>query len=371
MTDTSLRDALKAAMNPEPEVGTPEPVAAPEPVAEAAPAVKDAPKEDTPEPEPKTGAERDEQGRFKAAGKTGEPQAEPEPKAATEPEAPQPEEPIRVPPSLPAALKAEFKNLDPKWRDFLVKRDEDVNAFRQAQETKAARLNRLDEILAPHKEAWALQGLDDHQALTKLVAAEKVLRENPTQGLLYLAQSYGVDLRQLVQPTGQQPGQPQPYGAQQAPDNPLLNPALQPVLAEIETLKSALAKQEEAASQASTAAAVAQINEFASNPANMYFDNVKDDVAARLESGRAKTLAEAYEQAIWAHHEIRPLLIKEQTAAIEAKAREEAARAKAAAAKAASVSVVGAPTPGAAPVNVGPQPSLREELAAQMKAARA
>lgn len=364
MTDMSLRDQLKAAMSGSEEVPPPADLTPPEPVAEAAPPVKD------PEPtnqEPKDGArERDEQGKFKAAAdKPAEPVSEPVTAVEANPQPETPAEPIRVPPSLPAALKAKFAELSPEWREAFHKRDEDVNAAKAQWDTKAARLNRYDEILAPHKDAWAVQGLEDHQAVARLVAAEKVLRETPAQGILYLAQSYGVDLRSLV---GQQ-GQAQPQAQAATAD-----PRYDELQSTVRTLQEALDQQKQSASQAQQAQALATINQFASDPANLYFENVKDDVALLLESGRAQTLKDAYEMAIWANPETRPLLMaqqaQEQQAAAQAKAKEDAAKAKAAQAKASSGSVTGAPTPGAAPP-VAPRGSLREELEAAMAAARA
>lgn len=362
MTDMSLRDQLKAAMTSAEEVRAPAEIAAPEPQA-AAPEPQDIEIKD----EPKDGAQdRDEKGKFKAAEKPAEDVSEPAKAAEPNPEPETPAEPIRVPPSLPAALKAKFAELPQEWRDAFHKRDEDVNTAKAQWEAKAARLNRYDEILAPHKDAWAVQGLDDHQAIARLVAAEKVLRETPAQGILYLAQSYGVDLRSLV-------GQPGNLAQPQA-QAPVADPVISELQSTVQTLKEALDKQSQSASQASLAQAQAQITQFASDPANLYFENVKDDVALLLESGRAQTLKDAYEMAIWANPETRPLLMaqqaQQQQVAQQAKAKQEADKAKAQQAKASSGSVTGAPTPGAAPATA-PRGSLREELQAAMVAARA
>lgn len=368
MSEMSLRDTLTAAMKGSEEIAPPAEIIVPEPIVEAAPPVKDEPKPEDNKPAADGARERDDQGKFKAAGdKTpAAPISEPAVVAEANPQPETPVEPIRVPPSLPAALKAKFAELSPEWREAFHKRDEDVNSAKAQWDVKAARLNRYDEILAPHKDAWAVQGLDDHQAVARLVAAEKVLRETPAQGILYLAQSYGVDLRQLV---GQPGAQAQPQ-AQAATADPRLND----LLSTVQTLQERLDQQSQSASQASLAQAQATITSFANDPANLYFENVKDDVALLLESGRASTLKDAYEMAIWASPEVRPLLISaqnaEQQAATQAKAKEEAAKAKAAQAKASSGSVTGAPTPGAAPP-VAPKGSLREELQAAMATARA
>lgn len=368
MTEMSLRDTLIAASKGSEEIAPPADIAAPEPIAEAAPFVKDEPPIEDKKPATDGARERDDLGKFKAAGDAppAAPISEPAVVAEANPQPETPAEPIRVPPSLPAALKAKFAELSPEWREAFHKRDEDVNTAKAQWDTKAARLNRYDEILAPHKDAWAVQGLDDHQAISRLVAAEKVLRETPAQGILYLAQSYGVDLRQLV---GQPGAQAQPQ-AQAATADPRLND----LLTTVQTLQERLDQQSQSASQASLAQAQATITSFANDPANLYFENVKDDVALLLESGRASTLKDAYDMAIWASPEVRPLLISAQSAehqaAAQAKAKDEAAKAKAAQAKASSGSVTGAPTPGAAPP-AAPKGSLREELEAAWATARA
>lgn len=363
MTEMSLRDTLIAASKGAEEVAPPVDLApaAPEPIVAE-------PVDTTNKDEPQPGArERDEQGKFKAAGDPppAAPISEPAVVAEANPQPETPVEPIRVPPSLPAALKAKFAELSPEWREAFHKRDEDVNSAKAQWDAKAARLNRYDEILAPHKDAWAVQGLDDHQAVARLVAAEKVLRETPAQGILYLAQSYGVDLRQLVG---------QGVTAQPQAQAPVADPLLNDLQTRVQTLQEALDQQKQSASQAQQAQALATIAEFANDPAHLYFENVKDTVAILLETGQAKGLKDAYEKAIWASDEIRPLLIQaqqaEQQAAAQAKAKEDAAKAKAAQAKASSGSVTGAPTPGAAPP-VAPKDSLREEITAAWVAARA
>jgi len=363
----SIRDQIEAAMRGD---DAPEPQAAPEPAPEvqagaepaAEPAPENAKAEAEAEPKPDAGAkDRDESGRFKA--KEGAEAAAPEPISEPEksPAADPPQETIRVPASLPAALKAKFSELPEEWRNAFLKRDEDVNTAKAQWDEKASKLNRLESIIAPHRDAWSVQGMDDHQALSRLVSAEKVLRETPVQGIVYLAQAYGVDLRQLVQPTGQQQA-PQPGMAPQGhqPGAPAFaDPALQPLLSEVQSLKDSIAKREQFESETQLAAAQKQIAEFASRPENLYFENVKGRISKLLEAGQAESLEQAYEMAIWADPEIRPLLLEAQTREAAKKAADEAARAKAeqeaqarakaqAAAKA-SGSVTGAPTPGAAP----------------------
>lgn len=363
-TTPSLRDTLTAAMadTAEPAAVPVEVAAAPVDDAPTAPAEAATPT-DTATPVPGAPA-RDESGRFapKADGETAPAAPISETAAPADPEPQATPEATRVPPSLSAAVKAQWKELPEEVRKDISKLEESVQTAKAEWGRKGERLNRLEEIIAPHKDAWAVQGLDDHQALTRLVAAEKVLRETPVQGILYLAQAYGVNLQQLVGQGG--PG----VQAQPAPEE---HPGIRALTEQVQTLQATLAQQSQSATEANLASARAQIQEFADNPANLYFENVRDDVHDRLVNGRAQTLAEAYDQAIWASPEIRPHLLKAQTGSAEAaatkKAADDAQRAKAADARKASGSVTGAPTPGAGPAAAAPRANVREELLAAMQ----
>jgi len=369
---SDLREQLLAAMGESPE---PAAIVAPEPV-EAPVSAAPEPVEATAEINAPEGAQpRDDKGKF--APKDG---AAPVEAAAPPTETPEtaepadnepPKEATRVPPSLPAAVKAKWATLEPDVQQAISKLEESVQTSKAEWGKKAERLNRYEEIIAPHRDAWAVQGLDDQQALTRLVAAEQVLRTNAPQGIVYLAQTYGVDLRQLVQTTGAPaPGAQPAYPGQAAPTQ-ALSPELQPLLEKLQTLEQQVQQQTQSASAASLATVKAQIAEFSSKPENLYFENVREDVAKILETGQADTLEDAYQKAIWASPEIRPLLLSAETAraakaAEDARVKAEAdARAKATAAQHASGSVTGAPSPGA----VAPRPGSSGNLRADLQAA--
>lgn len=364
----SLRETLTAAMNegaPEAPAAAPEaPVATPETPEAAAtpdPAAAEAPKAEE-------GAQpRGPDGKF--APKTGdaepiESKTEPAPAAVAEP--PQSEGPLRIPSSLPAPLKAKFKDLPEDVRAAFVKLDEDRTAAKAQWDTKAAQFNRYEEIFGPRREQFALRGLDDIQAIKTLFAAQDFLDRDPVAGIAHLARSYGVDLRQF----GQQPVE----GHQPAPQPGFDPTALQPLYQKVQTLEQLLQQRDQAAAEAQRAQVNAQIEAFVSDPAHIYFDNVKDIIVGLLESEQAVDLKDAYEKAIWASPEVRPLLIQQQqveqqkaAAAAAAKANAEAAaaeKAKADAARKLSGSVTGSPTPGAVAPAAAPRASIREELLA-------
>ena len=352
-----------AAIAAEPVVVAPEP--GPDSVAAAAEAAPIAGEE-----APVAQEGRDEKGRFapkepKAPEAQAAPVAEAKPETAAPVEAGAPEEPTRIPPSLSAAVKAQWKDLPAEVRKDFTKLEESVQTAKAEWGRKGERLNRFDELIGPRREKWQLSGLDEFSGIQTLLAAQDVLERNPVEGISWLARSYGVNLQQIAgQTTQPQPGaegQPAPTA------QPDFQAALTPYLTQVQTLQQQLQAITQGNEAAKLADARAEVDAFKSKPENLYFENVKEDVSRRLESGAATTLAEAYEQAIWASAEIRPLLIKAQTAAPAPKTAEAAQREKAANARQAAGSVTGAPSPGAVAQRAGSTGSLRDDLKASFQ----
>lgn len=363
----SLQAALESADTPEvpaasvapaAEVGTEivEPVAAAE-VPPAGPARdatgKFAPKvQDTPA----------EAGAETPATPTAEP---------TEPETAKPAdkepqtEAIPIPPSLSAAVKAQWAELPVEVRKEFGKLEGTVQNAKAEWGKKGERLNRYEEIVGPRRERWNLSGLDEFSGIQALLAAQDYLERDPVGGLNHIARSYGVDLRNLAgQATQQRPGaegQPAPTAI------PELQSALQPLVQQVQTLEQKLQQSEQLIEQQKQSEAQATVDAFSAKPENIYFENVRPVVAMLIGQGLATTLEDAYQQAIWASPEIRPLLVAEQAkasaAASQAKAQEQAARSKAQSAQRSAGSITGAPAPGAqAPA--GPVGSIRDTLKA-------
>ena len=241
-------------------------------------------------------------------------------------------ESIRPPASWSPAAKAKFLALDPDIQQEVLRREKETDkGFRERAE-QLKRYEPLENVIAPRRDLWAAQGLDEATAIKTLLAAQDLLEKNPVQGLTYLARSYGVDLASVAGQSGTQP-------AAGTTGQPLAQP--DPVAAELQALKAELQSIKNGREQEVQSTYQAQIDAFASDPANIYFENVRPQMAALISAGVATDLPSAYQQAIWADPNIRPLLLQEQ-ATPKDQAREHAAKAKAA-----SVSVTG--SPGASP----------------------
>lgn len=315
------------------------------------------------------------------------PPADPAPSAAPAGQE-APSEPIRVPPSLPAPLKAKFAGLDPDVQAGFVALEESVQKAKAEWGPKGQRLNRFDEIIGPHADRWRMAGLDEFSGIQSLIAAQSVLDQDPVRGLREIARSYNLSAAHIAQafgltqtsaPTPGQEGQPTPTAA---PDfERVLQPILAPMVQQVQTLQQQLNQSRQADEAAKIAQAQREIDAFTADPANMYFDNVADAVGAIIaqdrQAGGSMSLKEAYERAIWADPTIRPLLLDGQAKAAAAEdarkaseakaAAEKAAREKAQAASKAAGSVTGSPTPGASPPQ-GASRNLRAELQAAYEA---
>ncbi len=259
------------------------------------------------------------------------------------------------PPSWSAAAQAEFQSLPEHIRKEVLKREADMERGRAQWQSGAERLNRLDAVLGPRADYIRMRGMDEAGAIQALFAAQDLLERDPIEGLRHIARTYGVDPRALAMAGA--PQQPQGATSPQAqPPAPFASLAR-----EVETLKGALAQQRQRAEAAHKAGVLSQVEAFAADPANLYFENVRERMAALLRAETAKDVAEAYQQAIWSDPDVRSQLLRQQ-AAERPGGPSDAARAKAAQARHASGSITGSPSPGSRPGRGGPAPTLRDEL---------
>lgn len=308
----------------------------PEPVNEPAPEPEDQePEQEEPEEEGDKAAEdrpRGPDGKFLA--KDGEKAQDASNPAETEAPAP-----IRPPASWTPKAKALFASLDPVIQQEVLKREGESYKAIEDRGRQLKRYEPLEELLAPHRQKWQVAGIDETTALRQLLAASDWLERNPQEALAHLARQYGVNL------PGQQQAQPHPTQA----------PAIQQA-SEYQTLQRELAALKAQMEEASKAPLLAEIEAFSKDPANLYFENVRDDMAVLLENGRAESLKDAYEMACYMNPDIRPLITQAVVSPDKAKAER---------ARKAAGSVTGSPTQSgqAVPKSSG---SIEDDLKAAM-----
>lgn len=282
--------------------------------AEEAPAPA---KEETPAPAPEkaaSAAERDEQGRF--AAKAEQPEAAPEAAPAQEGAEQPGVEP--APMGWRGGAKTKWDKLPQAIRKEIAedyKRLEEMNGKQQ----------RLDQVLTPQRvQALSANYGSVEQGLGNLFALSDMATQNPQGFLLWFAQQRGIDLTQIA---GQ--GQGEQGEIPQQPNR------LEQQVGQLQTLVNNFIQQQTTTKQSEVQQS---IEAFARDPAHPYFTDVREDMAALLNQGRAKDLQDAYDKAIWANPDVRVSLLEDQQ-----KKATEAQAAQVRRAKEAKVSITGTP----------------------------
>ncbi len=295
--------------------------------------------EPTPEPE-RTEQPRDEAGKFAI---------EIEPTEQTEP-APRKAPSSWKPAAQEAFLKADRgEALTPEEIKLLTaeaeRRESDFHKGVSEFKSHSERAKAYDAAIAPYQTHLQRLGVDAPTAISALMRADTILRtSDPVTKAQYfsqLAREYGIDLNSVQEP-------------------PQLDPQTNYLMSELQQLRNQQQMWQNQIQQQEQARANSELTKFATAD-KAHFDAVRGDMADLLETGKAKTLEEAYDMAVWMRQDIRQSLLDQQRAEAQKKALEQAQAQKA---RTAAVSVK-----GSSPVSGGVQPgtkgSLRDIIAAQ------
>ena len=328
------------------------------------------------------GPKRDEGGRFASSNpdaKKPEAKADAKPEAkepkadakapdAKDAKAPETKEPAKDAPKLEPhprwkpEMRERFQKLaeaDPETAKWVLDRQtETEKIFHAGRQAAAAgeKFKALDDILAPGRQQRSMAGVDDPTFLRGLVAASDFLAKDPRTGIKHLAETYGVDLRELADG---KPGEVQ--------DSPMVR-QLQQQIAEMQAY---IQRQNQGAQRHALNGAMNSIQAFAQAKdesgqlLHPHFEAVVDDVTAivarQLESGQPPDLKAAYEKAIRLNDAIWTKTQAEKSAR-EQKQREEEEARRIAEAKRAGFSVNG----GSGGDRDSVAGSIRDELARQV-----
>lgn len=307
-----------------------------EPKKEIAASEADVPNETADKP-------RDEQGKFKAAEVQTEPKAVEQP-ATTDAPVVEATPERRAPSSWKPDAQAAFNALPAHIQDEVLRRETDYHKGIEGYKAHAQAAQAFERAVQPYMQTIQQLGVDAPTAVGQLLKADHTLRyadpATKAQFFSQLAQQYGVDLGQVANP-------------------PAVDPQYQALQLQIQRQQQEMQDWRTQQAQREQSVVISELEKFAADPQNAHFDAVRDDMALLLESGKAQSLKDAYDTAVWMRGDIRQSLIEQQRAEAQKKATDQAQNARA---KAASVSVK-----GSSPVTTGVPPvkgSLREELEA-------
>lgn len=243
---------------------------------------------------------------------------------------PEPEAPVtptrdinRAPSTWKPAAKAAWAALPPDIRAEVHRRESDFLSGQSKLLPDAKFGQSIRTVIEPYRMLIEAEGGTPEKAVGDLMRTAAMLRmgtpEQKLGALQAVARQYGVN---LTPPDPQAPVEPQ--------QGQYRDPRVDQMLAE--------QRQQEMQRQAQERAAIETVAEQWINEANAdgspirpYIDNVMAEMNALVPQIRAAdpslshkdVLQTAYDRAIWAHPEIRPILLKEQADQLEAKRRTE------------------------------------------------
>jgi len=225
----------------------------------------------------------------------------PEPVPESTPEAP----PVDAPPATwRKEASAIWSQLPSEVKQEILKRESDIFKGIESYKAEATFAKGVRHVLAPYEQIMQQSGVNPLQHISGLLQAHHLMATGTPQTKLAffkkLAQDYRVDLGQA---------------APQADEAPYIDPTVAALRQDLLEVQSRLAYSDQEKQAAIVAANRQQVDEFAADPKNLYFNEVADDMVILLNKGLAKTIQQAYDEAIWRNPVVRAKEIARTTAA--------------------------------------------------------
>ena len=237
---------------------------------------------------------RDEHGRLLPKDKTVEATViapEKTPKIEKEASPVQASTPAGPPPGWSAESKALYATLPDPLKADILKREQEVSSGFKKYSDDAKRYQEIEQVLSPARASYQQHGLNDAQAVSRLIEWERAIRANPQAGLVNLARQYGIDLASLAQtPPGQSNGQD-------------VAQYIQPIVQQVSSVQAELSRMQ-------SERAASEIAQFSKE--KPYFERVKVEMGKLMAAGAAPDLDSAYQRAIWADPEIRAEMMQKE-----------------------------------------------------------
>lgn len=209
----------------------------------------------------------------------------------------------------------EWDKLTPSFRDALERREKESFAEIEKRGNAARAWEPVNQLIAPRAQELAAAGATPQQYVASLIEADRYLRSNPVEAVSWIVQQYlGTDVQGLADWMAQQGYQPQRVDPVQQ--------ELQQLRQQIQQLASQPQRQErETVSRT--------ISEWSKDKPHyrdlertiLGFIQADPSIRERFRAEPAATLDALYDQAMWAHPQLRQRILEDQRKAELAKAR--------------------------------------------------
>jgi len=224
-----------------------------------------------------------------------------------------------------AEAAAEFGKLPPVVQQEILKREEDIFKGIEGYKADAAFGKQIGNVMAPYLPILTQYGIQPEAQIQDMMQAHYTLAfgstEQKTALLQQLAQDYGLDLGQA------------------AATAPYVDPQVAVLQKKLQSIESQLTQTQQQELVAKRSQVETEVTAFASDPKNVYFEELANDIAHLIRTGAETTIAAAYEKALWSNPAIRAKELSRQQAEKEVAERKTAEEAAAKARKATSANV--------------------------------
>lgn len=329
-----------------------------------------APIEPAPAPEPASGSmrdtlaavlakypDRDDGGRFesrKIDPVADDAQAPAAFEITDQPEAPaeEPAKPVIEPPaSWSAEQRAKWAALPPDVQAYVAQRESDAHKAISEKGQRAAAYDAVEAAIGEHKTALISEYGSVDRGINTLVNVAMQAGKRPAEFIQWFAGQHRIDLSQL---------------AGQAPQGGVAaDPHLHSLSQTVETLKSHVERQQEAALSAQITA-FAEAKDASGNALRPYFEDVRSDMAQIMTAGLATSLEDAYDKATRLNGAVMAKIEAAKEATRQAEAQAKAAKAADEAKRARAVNIRPVGAVAGSPVRAQSMRETMEAVAKQM-----
>lgn len=254
-----------------------------------------------------------------------------------------------------AEAAAEFSKLPPIVQSEILKRETDIFKGIEQYKESAAFGNSIRQVLSPYMPVLEKYGIKPDAQVADMMQAHYTLAfGSPEQklGLLQkVASDYGIDIRNLQPPGGTE----------------YVDPQVKDLQTQLQQLQSQMMQSQRAQETAKVAEIKRYVTAFASDPKNVYFEELAPDMANLLRTGAEKTVEAAYEKAMWMNPAVRAKELSRQQAEKAETERKAAAEKAEAARKATAANVTTSAKRGSAATPLG---SMDDTLSTTLAAIR-
>lgn len=257
---------------------------------------------------------------------------------------------VREPPkSWAKEQHAVWAKMPPEAQDYYETREKQFHEGLEQYKGDAGLARQYRDAIAPYKAMIQAQGISETQAIQYLLHSQHVLTNGTPEERLAAYQKIGRDMGINLPAAG-------------APAEENIDPSILALRKDLDLLKTADAQRQRHANEQARAESAKQVDAFASDKANLYFDEVAPDMVPYINAGLS--MPEAYEKAVWANPVTRAKELARLQTEADAKLKEKA-RAEGKAAKQATRTNIRGQESRQAPTE--PKGTLDDTLRATLK----